>query len=511
MASASSRKLPLTFGVEVEFLFAVNNQQVNDDLRYQELLPKNYVLNMNDRVNIYQTFDPEDPETRGLLQSATLLRLGGRTVGALVDDYAGETNLYTGWTLTHEISVIHPRDDETMSEFTNGRVSSVADWSFSGLELISPILQAPKLDTDLFQSKGLRDVKRFLDFMKSVPSPDAPYFFSARHNNAGLHVHFGVEPDHSGPVDMPANMLRHLAWLVLAFEDVISLLHHPERHGYQNTKIYKHGKSNRNNDGTTRPHHPCRPFSPINAFIDIFGYQALNDADARGRLQDLMCRKFNQTEGFAYKTRTVFVNYMNVVPANVGDKITVEFRQHNGTLEAEEVAEWVTFLTALMRTAERKSNEEPQERDVPQVAYDQIITQIPHRVQQAQTLDEFSKYGYLFFHQKRTLEELFDLLELPVERRRYWFARAVKFQGEESARYRGLSCCPPPCKNPPLRDAQGWEEGELGYHPWVSEDEMEVGDAEMEWVSEDEPGDDQADEQDDDYDDTQDAEWEEDH
>jgi hypothetical protein len=170
-----------------------------------------------------------------------------------------------------------------------------------------------------------------------------------------------------------------------------------------------------------------------------------------------------------YHTEKTFVNFANIVPLAGGpahDKKTVEFRQHHGTLSAQDIGEWVVFVTALVRAAERKANEVCSEQDLPPAFVNKVIDKQGDYSKQMLTFQQAWKYADILASKERSMRELFDLLELPKDRRRYWWKRATAFRSEEYSEYFTMSTCDLPCPNPPVRDCAGWEEGEVIPKPW---------------------------------------------
>lgn len=361
---------------------------------------------------------------------------------------------FNRWVLTKEVKVVAPKNATELSKWSGGDFKEMEGLSLHSVELVSPILQTPRLVPN-FQPNGLDDIVNYVEQLAKSSSPVTPYQFISRPENAGVHVHIGLQPNPSGDqVSIPVNVLRHLAWIVVCFEDVISLLHHPERHGYAGTKISNCSVSDRTAFGSRQSeeelYHACKPLNMEKVFSEIFApYSKVK----RG-LKNL--KKVMYRTPYGYENRLFFVSFSNMNPKSADEKITVEFRQHHGTLDVEDLSEWIIFVTELMRTAERKANEAP--TDI--INGDDGKPNIE--------LAEKAKYDHIFrLGGRRTLKELFDLMQMPTERRRFWWERAKKFRALASTsakQYNRIATCPS-CDLPPLRDCEGWGEGELYLPP----------------------------------------------
>lgn len=457
-----AKLLPLTFGVELEMLFALNKQKVTADPTFDYLFPQYYELDPQDQVDDRGKFDPTRHANRGLCQAATILRGRGVDLAIKVNPKQDD-NLFHRWSLTIEEAVEFPETNFEMAAVTNDVFPRRQGFEFTGLELISPILKAPDMQAqEDLQGGSFNELDGVLEAVYDVPTEE-PYIFVSRPETSSVHVHVGLEPDEDwGPVDIPIKVLQHLAWLVAVFEDAITLLHHPERHGYSGTKIHEHACSNRRAfadwaDGgfpVPEKYHICdtaqSAFNPLKAFKQIF--TATDHVKLRAALS-------NEPSVNNLGFRNTFVNFTNIASGR-GEREpfkTVEFRQHCGTGDAIEIKEWIYFVSSLFRAAERKANQ------------DFEVTSPPHDTDVCSPIDldlERAKYKNLFSKRQRTFRELFDLMELPVERRRYWWERVQVFRSEDYAPYMGGNLCLPDCNGKVIRDCEGWEAGEIIEQPW---------------------------------------------
>ncbi|KEF63157.1 uncharacterized protein A1O9_01133, partial [Exophiala aquamarina CBS 119918] len=451
--------LALTFGVELELAFGISRLKVIRRPHLEYLFPQNYQLDPMDQVDDHEKFDPTDHENRGLCQAATVLRREGVDLAIKINP-KDDDDLFQRWSLTHEKANICPAADWEIESYTDHRVRRLWDLQFSGLELISPIMQAPDMKAKQVLEGGsfqeLEKVLKVIDFAQC--HTDLPWMFLSKPQTSGFHVHVGLQPDEDwGPVDIPLEVLRHLAWIVVVFEDVVSLLHHPERRGFWMTKIYDHACSNRRafldiNLRRVKTHlHTCDSglvYDRYDAFNQIFGSRSHRE------LRDIMS---NEPDADNPAYRNTFVNFYNISTTRGHPEPirTVEFRQHCGTTDPTEVKEWVYFVTSLMRTAERKANEPTPTLPANDVSPSGLTS--PQKLKYCDILNS---------KEKRTLKELFDLMELPVERRRYWWSRAQEYQSPKYEEYWKYGTCHPVCVGHVTRDAEGWAEGEVIAQPW---------------------------------------------
>ncbi|KAJ9622106.1 hypothetical protein H2204_011687 [Knufia peltigerae] len=481
--SDAPKTLPLTFGVEIEVLFAVNYDlmQIREpSTPLLTLLRRNRRPDPRDQLT---DFDGEDDER--ILQAAGILRRRGLDfIVHQPHDYIPEGDskawpLFNNWGLTAEAAVIYPGHKVQVATWSNHRILDLEGWHFRGLELISPILDVPNPQASNGESESLSQVNKYLELITKRTAANSPYLFMGHPKTTSIHVHIGLRPSATGQVAIPLHVLRHLAWIILTFEDTITLLHHPERHGYSGTKSQSHARPNRSGYaarlGEVDSPHVCQPFDPVKALFQIFDLNMTNEDEALQELRRITCGTRSWSGESSYY-RDFFVNFSNIVRSEGWrKKATVEFRQHHGTLDEKDIDEWIIFVTALVRAAERKAYQAatPEDTPMPELPgslYGASVDDLPL------LMEEMSKYANILNTPRRSLKLLFDLLDLGIERRQYWWARAVKFQSvlRASSRYQEDShirslCTGLPC----LRDCEGWGEGELDEPPW----DMEEGDS----------------------------------
>jgi hypothetical protein len=265
-----SELLPFTFGVEIEALFAIGQTKVDNDPRYSYLRIDNYQPDERDTLGQY--VNKED----WLKQAATVLRRRGGDLAILSPcNFIPEddSQVFQHWVLTTECAVEFPRSDKQISAWSDNQIKELGERTFLGLELISPILFVPDLGVSDHESNAsLAEVNQYLDILTRRSSARSPYHFMAGPKSTSVHVHVGLEPSENGQVAIPLDIVRHLVWIVLCFEDVFTLLHRPERHGYRGIKSQGRANSTRAAFGSrwSVTHHSCKTFSLTEAFSEIF-------------------------------------------------------------------------------------------------------------------------------------------------------------------------------------------------------------------------------------------------
>jgi hypothetical protein len=208
-------------------------------------------------------------------------------------------------------------------------------------------------------------------------------------------------------------VLQRFAYILARYEEIISSFHSDQRRGFNNTHSLVFGTSNLM---VLQGHgHCCGQYS----------FPELTIIQDKIFAEDMTVHELARLMGLeasgSVPNRFKFVNWQNLGPlrASASQPRTVEFRQHEGTLNIEEIGQWVCFITALMRTAERRAAEAtpPNSPTKPPIPRNQLT--FPMR--------EGSKYKFLCTNHRDKTEDFFDLLQLPRQAKEYWMARYVRF------------------------------------------------------------------------------------
>jgi len=187
-----------------------------------------------------------------------------------------------------------------------------------GIELVSRILN--------YDRRSFSEVCRVLRVMSEYTNP--PFTVNTA---TGLHVHVGSNQPYT------LSWLKNFTQLVTAFEHEIETLHPDHRV--------------READGDVNPY--CQPPSQ-SRFLHpregpVVGIAILEGCQDTESLKDTFS---------AYNRYTAY-NLLNIGYRDTENpKDTIEFRQHAGSLDSEEILHWVTFVGALVRYAYYTDHEE---------------------------------------------------------------------------------------------------------------------------------------------------------
>ncbi|KAL7274590.1 hypothetical protein RUND412_002513 [Rhizina undulata] len=141
--------------------------------------------------------------------------------------------------------------------------------------------------------------------------------------STGLHVHVGC-----GDSEFLLPSLLNIAAVLVIFQRVIEIWVHPGHRGV--TATNKYIKSNARNES-------------LGGLTKLQAVEPTSECKTVAELQRVMNHDRNVPQG-----RSKFFKYNFMSLADIG---TIEFRQHNGTKNVEEIHMWVLFCTALVRAA----------------------------------------------------------------------------------------------------------------------------------------------------------------
>jgi len=222
------------------------------------------------------------------------------------------------------------------------RVQSTTNWDSYGLELASPIF-----GTD--SNQGFNEIARILEATKGTSHGLTGAFIT---NQCGLHVHI------QAPTDL--QVLKELAVLTIVYESEIAKLHpHCRRPEHLNARY--NIESNRlrflHKDEERRARHTYGDLDVSNAalarqpddFLDTIREQINNCSDAKELA--LLMNWPNHGLGHELGNRSRQVNFTTAARPKTAP-YTIEFRQARGTLNATDVRKWVEFCIGLIRVAQ---------------------------------------------------------------------------------------------------------------------------------------------------------------
>jgi len=234
---------------------------------------------------------------------------------------------YTTWQLVRDHSLVALDGDEKTALLTSigVRCFQHADWDTHGIEFVSP----PYLQADIHLLEA--HVSSLLSSLHTASS------HITTTKTCGLHVHIGL-PDGSR---LPIFALRNLALLSIAYEIHLSLLHPSHR-----------GDSTLANDITS------------NKFAHFYAEfeDARDEQDRDGKIFESTAKSFEDIRGRIYPfhpvkdpyehlaslmgPRASFINWTRI---SARDAATIEFRQHDGSLDEVEIGHWVRFCLAFVQ------------------------------------------------------------------------------------------------------------------------------------------------------------------
>ena len=274
------------------------------------------------------------------------------------DSFKRKPTDFGKWQLVNDVSLLGlPRDDLAAAledKEEAGFVSVKAhQWDSHGIELVSRVL--------LFAEDSFKEIEDYLDVLKGKRAKRSRHraFVSEL---CGLHVHIG----HSTYLEQgeqrtgfPLSTLQHLAYILVIYEGAISTLFPHSRRGETGISSMDI-KSNLDNfykepttdapeptfeqlqspDYKVPPMEDSPPFCFREARSRIFAEEQSYESLAK-----LMCP---ESVG-----RNAIVNFMYTARGPGEGAQTVEFRQHEGCLDASAIKWWVKFCAELVLFAER--------------------------------------------------------------------------------------------------------------------------------------------------------------
>lgn len=325
--------LPLTFGIEIEFIFAAKSEDPTVTLDEKD--PKPWTLQQV--VAFYENW--------GMFP--LLYQIFRHSNLDLLEPYI-DANGYSLWQLVNDGSV--NADGTGLYTALSDRIKSETDtfpWTTTPMELVSRVLAAP----DSSNHPSLKELRAYVSTLRGPSAPDTPYgaFISP---SCGLHVHIGTS---TGPLPFP--VLRHLAYLTTIYEDLISLLH-PLTCRYTRWALSNQGSFRRSNHICPSRASLSSPrevyerifapdLTPVGLGVLMSGYSPGSTGGERGR--EILAKNIDEP----LKVNKYHIINWKSIALGVAEKPTIEFRQHAGSLDSEEISMWVRFLTQLVRTAER--------------------------------------------------------------------------------------------------------------------------------------------------------------
>jgi len=361
-----ARELPaLSFGIEMELLFAFQEQPLTNILKRKypgASVIKNLTGVQQDACRSKQY--PRNPyNSWALLNAGTnpkTLRTSVKTLSGEIRAYINEPLElvseilastvehkidnpvdygaildYSTWNITSDDSIIAlPSSKKVMA--LDGRIKDPDSWDTFGLELISP----PQTD----MSTAKEEVIAILSKLQGTP--ESP-FGILLDDSCGFHVHVGL-PDGEA---LPIRALQHIAYILVVYEEQIGLLHDPKRRNRQ-----EEIKSNREVFLAECPEPVERMVEDEKGNVVVKKFEPLFTPleEVRRQIFDEVDRADDPYEALKKQVgteRSYIVNFKHINRAS-GPR-TIEFRQHAASDDPPEIFWWVEFCLGLVRLAMR--------------------------------------------------------------------------------------------------------------------------------------------------------------
>ena len=393
--NGSSTALPLTIGVELEFILCA---------RRGEYTSPEFAWLHADVESSEDEWSGKDRTFRlnpGLMWASRILKF--RDLDHVVEG-SKHTELQK-WGLVPEISAKVAGWDELLKHLPD-RVyeDTLGQWDAAGVELVSRILQAPDhTDSQVLQSDlALDEIRKYVDAILGTSQTPWGAYTNA---SCGLHVHVGLDPNLSQAGLLPLDVLQHLSYMLVHFETSISALHPRGRRALADTVHTAGSMLGSNLMGLRQSRHVCDKVplpSMENTQDRIFAENM-----TIGRLAQIMSDSSRVMSWGVDEVRNKFVNFKRILsPFDIAR--TIEFRQHDGSMEVEDISMWVLFITRLVRAAERLAGQRPN----PRVQGD--------KYKQLKCKKQSEEY-----------ERLFNLMDMPQSERDYWMQKYMLYNPEE--------------------------------------------------------------------------------
>lgn len=231
---------------------------------------------------------------------------------------------YDCWHITTDPSLFSHCGPEEKRNMLRSRFSEDGfvpeDWEHIGIELVSPPFKIAEL---------ARIKAEIVELTKVLASDNTALLITPK---CGLHVHVG-RLDNSL---MPISFLHDLIMSTLLHESEIAKLHAPRRRSHHQCLSNRSSFTAVNDEHKDVMYDKATGKSIKSVILGVAELEKLvRSLQTHRELAELM------------QPRTLIVNWLNI-SGDGGRPRTIEFRQHDGTLDASEIQHWVTFLSCLV-------------------------------------------------------------------------------------------------------------------------------------------------------------------
>lgn len=454
-AAAAAADIKLTFGVELECVFGFHESLLIEHLKTLGVDPSAIVKNLTDDMKLdfrrcrmdymltrrqYMSWALTSPvpllpsgeqtptglrlENFGcrpyadeILHVALPLLPAGTEFQSLV--YQGKRDTFSQWHVCEDTSIMGA-DKQTLVASLGDRIVDASAWDSHGLELVSRILEP--------SPAAFAEISSFLSSLRG----DA----ASRHgalitDHCGMHVHIGLPPPagaQNGDVlpSFSLSTIQHLSYLLVMYETEFSSLHPaPRRQGdmsqidvasnlddfyadmesrmtYDDDDDWDPELDDDDNIAAQSLLTPPPTPPPSSDCPEPELYYGLSFSRAREMIFAPGMTMTKLVKMMCGTSRQHIVNFQYLLRDEHCAR-TIEFRQHAGCLDADDVREWVQLLVKLVKKA--------------------------HIMSQTVGAD-WNGEGYPHLEDKRDgggAAELMEVLEVDQPTRTYWMARVERF------------------------------------------------------------------------------------
>lgn len=246
--------------------------------------------------------DRASPELEGSIYNHLITIL--REAGFSVNPFNAAFN-YSNWTVDIDHSI--------KAEPLNAHLPEWMDYEFLGVELKTPVF-------------FFRDRAAAFERLAAAFHLIQLQYHVFTNSSCGMHIHVG-----NRSFGFPRQTLKTFAQMVLVFERQLESLH--PLHRINNVHCFAPGSNFPTNDLMT----------------NVSSIQYARSTAAL--VHQMSCKPEGYRRGFAY-------NMSNMRDEEVMPKPTIEFRQHEGTVDVEAIAAWVGLACGLVEVCHRMSRQD---------------------------------------------------------------------------------------------------------------------------------------------------------
>jgi len=437
--SGEAETLNLTYGVELEFVFAFREEELDLTPRNPEKKQNQIIKDIGwkhrmykGRNNDYSKFTLIDPsETPGRIYNSWGVQEDGEkntrpyetepmdiaakklcTLPGMKFNVEGSMNLgsktvdkYQEWLVTVDHSVCGRGSQNIPTWLPKVSASEAHLWDSYGLELVSRVFNTTT-------NPGDAEICNVIDTIKGNESSTYGSFTT---NQTGLHVHVQAPEDLS--------VLKELAMILLIYEDEISRLHSKCRRPNHPATAGVLG-SNRTafmlDDLTYKSHYPKLDCSTP-ALAKRYSIPQLRGMmERRFKSKEVLSQRMNgpvpeNAKAYPNGTRHRLVNFTTTCRKPDEDTgkafpSTIEFRHAQGSLDSVHVLKWIEFCVGLVRLAHEYASKSKNFR----------VHDWGNPANPIGSMDHISVW------------DLIEDMGLPEESKRFWKTREAKYSLEKA-------------------------------------------------------------------------------